>query len=427
MTIGMTEVTMMFVMGIFSSLGCIISLALIVRLKRQGQDGVSLLGEGLSGFESRISHALRDESTSLRLETGRLIHQVREELARKLDFMLQRISDESKEDRLESRTNFEGFRGSLEPLMNRMLVENQLKLEEIRKTVSEKLEGTLEKRLGASFKLVSERLEQVYKGLGEMQTLAVGVGDLKKVMTNVKTRGMWGEIQLGALLDQLLAPEQFERNVQTKKMSNGRVEFAIKLPGQDLGSNPWIWLPIDAKFPIETYQRLVDAQERSDHATSEIESKLLETFIKQSAREISEKYLGPPETTDFGIMYLPTEGLFAEAVRKPGMIEYLQREHRVIIAGPTTLAALLNSLQMGFKTLAIQKRSSEVWEILGVVKGEFVQFEDILRKVEKKLQEAGNVIESAGRRSRAIQRSLRSIEAAPQELRERIAPDVEGP
>jgi DNA recombination protein RmuC len=423
----MSEFVLLVGCGVLTFVSSLVAVVVVMGLKSQWREDIALLSEGLRAFEVRMGHEIRDVSTSVRIEMGQLLNQVREELVRKLDAMVQRIADEAKGDRLENRANFESFRGSLEPLMEKMLQENQRKLEEIRQTVSEKLEGTLDKRLGASFKLVSERLEQVYKGLGEMQNLAVGVGDLKKVMSNVKTRGMWGEIQLGALLDQLLAPEQFERNVQTKKLSNGRVEFAIKLPGQDQSTLPWIWLPIDAKFPIETYQRLVDAQERSDHGACEVESKLLESFIKQSGREISEKYLGPPDTTDFGIMYLPTEGLFAEVVRKPGIIEYLQREHRVIIAGPTTLAALLNSLQMGFKTLAIQKRSSEVWEILGVVKGEFVQFEDILKKVEKKLQEAGNVIESAGRRSRAIQRSLRSVEVAPQEIRQRLAPDVEAP
>jgi DNA recombination protein RmuC len=286
--------------------------------------------------------------------------------------------------------------------------------------VTEKLEGTLERRLGDSFRLVSERLEQVHKGLGEMQTLAIGVGDLKKVMTNVKTRGTWGEIQLGLLLEQILAPEQYDRNVATKKNSNGRVEFAIKMPGRDAMSGQPVWLPIDAKFPVENYHRLVDAQEKADPETAENEARQLETYIKSCAKDISDKYLAPPDTTDFGVMYLPTEGLFAEVARRTGLIEFIQRECRVIIAGPTTLAALLNSLQMGFRTLAIQKRSSEVWEILGAVKNEFGKFEDVLKKVEKKLQEAGNVIESVNQRSRVIHRKLRTVEELPENDTARI-------
>jgi DNA recombination protein RmuC len=379
----------------------------------------------IASSEERLERTIRSDSSTLRLEILQYLFQNREEFLQQLNLLGNRFNEESQNNRHELRSHFESFRLTFEPLISQMLRENQRNLDEIRKTVSEKLEGTLERRLGTSFKLVSDRLEQVFKGLGEMQTLANGVGDLKKVMSNIKTRGIWGEVQLGALLDQLLIPEQFERNAQVKKESSCRVEYALKLPGAQTESLPWIWLPIDAKFPIETYQRLVDAQERSDQSGCDSESKLLETFIKSSARDIYEKYISPPETTDFAIMYLPTEGLFAEVVRKPGLIEHLQREYRVIIAGPTTLAALLNSLQMGFRTLAIQKRSSEVWQILGAVKSEFIQFEDILKKVEKKLQEAGNVIETAGRRSRAIQRSLKSVEASPSEISEKIIPQLD--
>lgn len=385
----------------------------------------SILLARMNASEERLERSFRSDGTSLRLELLQALFQNREEHNHQLGALGHRFNEESLNNRQELRSLFENFRLTFEPLMSQMLKENQRNLDEIRRTVSEKLEGTLERRLGASFKMVSERLEQVFKGLGEMQNLANGVGDLKKVMSNIKTRGIWGEVQLGALLDQLLIPEQFERNALVKKESSCRVEFALKLPGAQTENLPWIWLPIDAKFPIETYQRLVDAQDRADQSMCDTESKLLETFIKSSARDINEKYISPPETTDFGIMYLPTEGLFAEVVRKPGLIEYLQREYRVIIAGPTTLAALLNSLQMGFRTLAIQKRSSEVWEILGAVKSEFIQFEEILKKVEKKLQEAGNVIETAGRRSRAIQRSLKSVEASPTELSGKIIPQLD--
>lgn len=405
----------------FGFLTFFLFLLMWVRLRSMDQ---ALLAR-ITACEERLERTLRSEITALRLELNQSLFQGREESLHQFESLTHRFSEDSQSNRHELRSLFEGFRSTFEPLMSRMLQENQRNLDEIRRTVSEKLEGTLERRLGDSFKLVSDRLEQVFKGLGEMQSLANGVGDLKKVMSNIKTRGIWGEVQLGALLDQLLVPEQFERNAQVKKDSSSRVEYALKLPGAQKDSLPWIWLPIDAKFPIETYQRLLDAQDRADQSSCDIEQKLLENFIKQSAKDIHDKYIAPPETTDFGIMYLPTEGLFAEVVRKPGLMELLQREFRVVVAGPTTLAALLNSLQMGFRTLAIQKRSSEVWEVLGAVKSEFVQFEGILKKVEKKLQEAGNVIESAGRRSRAIQRSLKSVEAAPSELAQKILPQLD--
>jgi len=314
-----------------------------------------------------------------------------------------------------ARTTLQGeaLRHAVEQQLARLTQDNAQRLEEMRCTVAEKLEGTLERRLGDSFRLVSERLEQVHKGLGEMQTLAIGVGDLKKVMTNVKTRGTWGEIQLGSLLDQILSPEQFDRNVKTKKDSSGMVEFAVKMPGRDARQNDTVWLPIDAKFPLENYHRLVEAQEKADPEVAELEGRQLEAFVKAAAKEISDKYISPPDTTDFAVMYLPTESLFAEVTRRMSTVEYIQRECRVIVAGPTTLAALLNSLQMGFRTLAIQKRSSEVWEILGAVKSEFGKFDEVLRKVEKKLHEAGNVIDNVGRRSRVISRKLRNVQELP--------------
>ena len=285
----------------------------------------------------------------------------------------------------------------------------------MRATVDEKLQSTLEKRLGESFKQVSERLEQVYKGLGEMRNLATGVGDLKKVLTNVKTRGTWGEIQLGNILEQILTPEQYAINVQTKKNSNERVEFAIKLPGQDSDKDQVVWMPIDAKFPQEDYQRLLDAQDEADKDAADKSIRNLEMRIKAEAKAIKEKYIDPPNTTDFAIMFLPVEGLYAEVLRRPGLCDILQRDYRVVVTGPTTLAALLNSLQMGFRTLAIEKRSSEVWELLGVVKTEFGKFGDVLSKTKKKLQEASNTINKAEVRTRAIERKLREVQEIPQD------------
>jgi DNA recombination protein RmuC len=285
----------------------------------------------------------------------------------------------------------------------------------MRATVDEKLQSTLEKRLGDSFRQVSERLEQVYKGLGEMRSLASGVGDLKRVLTNVKTRGTWGEIRLSHILEQILTPDQYDVNVATKMNSSDRVEFAIKLPGQGNDRNNVVWMPIDSKFPQEDYQRLLDAQEAADKEAADKSTRNLELRIKSEAKNIKDKYLDPPHTTDFGIMFLPVEGLYAEVLRRPGLSDNLQREHRIVVTGPTTLAALLNSLQMGFRTLAIEKRSSEVWELLGAVKTEFGKFGDVLAKTKKKLQEAGNTIDKAEVRTRAIERKLRKVQEIPRD------------
>jgi DNA recombination protein RmuC len=294
----------------------------------------------------------------------------------------------------------------------RQRVEMRQQLESIRLFVDEQLQGTLERRLGESFSLVSERLEQVHKGLGEMQTLAAGVGDLKKVLTNVKVRGTWGEVQLGALLEQMLTPAQFATNVCTTGEGAERVEFAVRLPGRDSGAAQ-VWLPIDAKFPNEDYVRLVDAVEAADAAVMESASRALELRVRQCARDIATKYVAPPMTTDFAIMFLPTEGLFAEVIRRPGLAESVQRDHRVMIAGPTTLAALLNSLQMGFRTLAIEQRSSEVWTVLGQAKTEFRKYAEVLDKIRNKLHEATSAVDRASVRTRAIERKLRGVEEAP--------------
>jgi len=289
---------------------------------------------------------------------------------------------------------------------------NEKKLEQMRATVDEKLHATLEQRLGESFKQVADRLEQVHKGLGEMQTLARDVGSLNRVLTNVKTRGIFGETQLAGLLEQVFTPEQYAANVATVPGSNERVEFAIRLPGQRSDGVP-LWLPIDAKFPREDYERLLDAQDRADPVGVEAAAKAIETRLRLEARSIRDKYVAPPHTTDFGILFVPTEGLYAEALRRPGLLEALQREFKVMLVGPTTLLATLTSLQMGFRTLALEKRSAEVWEVLGAVKTEFGKFGDVLAKTKKKLAEASDTIEAASVRTRAMERRLRGVESLP--------------
>lgn len=305
--------------------------------------------------------------------------------------------------RMESQAASDRLGEQLDKKLEKLTESTAANLEQIRQTVDEKLQSTLERRLGESFQQVSLRLEQVHRGLGEMQTLAGGVGDLKRILSNVKNRGIWGEMQLGVLLRDLLAPEQFAENVAVKQSSAERVEFALKLPGS---KDETVWLPIDAKFPQEDFQRLLEAREQADTAAADIALKQLERRLKSEARDIQNKYLCPPQTTDFAIMYLPIEGLFAEAVNLPGLLDELQRTYRVCVAGPTTLAALLNSLQMGFKTLAIEKRTGEVWRTIAAVKQDFVTFSLLLDKTKKKLQEASGHIDAAARRSRVINKRL---------------------
>ena len=304
------------------------------------------------------------------------------------------------------------MRQAVEDKLAAIQADNGQRLEQMRATVDEKLHATLEQRLGESFKQVADRLEQVHKGLGEMQVLARDVGSLNRVLTNVKTRGIFGEVQLAGLLEQVFTPEQYATNVATVPGSAERVEFAIRLPGQRSDGAP-LWLPIDAKFPREDYERLLDAQERADPVAAEVSAKAIENRLRLEARTISEKYVAPPHTTDFAILFVPTEGLYAEALRRPGLMESLQREHKVMLAGPTTLLATLNSLQMGFRTLALEKRSAEVWEVLGAVKTEFASFAAVLAKTRKKLDEASNTIELAERRTRVMVRELRTVEALP--------------
>jgi len=336
---------------------------------------------------------------------------LREELASSLQRFALQNDQRSEALRASLTAQLETIRGVVDQRLYSLQADNAAKLEQMRQTVDEKLQSTLETRLGESFRLVSERLEQVHKGLGEMQILATGVGDLKRVLSNVTTRGAWGEVQLENLLAQILAPEQYERDVATTGTAE-RVEFAIKLPGGDAGP---VWLPVDAKFPMETYQRLASAAERGDSEAVEAGSRELEAVIRACARTFSGKYLAPPRTTDFGILFLATESLYAEALRRPGLAESLQRDYRVVLSGPTTFAALLNSLQMGFRTLSIQQRSSEVWKLLGEVKGQFGKYSQVLASIRKRLDQATQTVDDAAIRTRAIERQLKKVETAEEE------------
>jgi DNA recombination protein RmuC len=365
-------------------------------------DSPALLAR-LSAIEralDRNERTLREELARNRTESAEAAHRLREELSRSLATLT--AANEGR---------FDSLRRSVEDRLRHLQEDNAAKLELMRQTVDEKLQGTLEQRLGESFRLVSERLEQVYKGLGEMQKLAGGVDDLKKVLSNVKTRGGWGEVQLASLLEQLLAAEQYERNVATTGTAE-RVDFAIRLPGRD-NSAGVVWLPIDAKFPQDDYQRLVEAAEQANATAVDTAGKALELRLRTEAKRIHEKYVAPPATTDFAILFLPTEGLYAEALRRPGLADSLQRDCKVMIAGPTTLCALLNSLQMGFRTLAIQRQSGEVWRVLGEAKTQFRKYADVLVKVKKKLDEAGSAVEDATTRTRAIEKKLRDVEVLP--------------
>ena len=314
----------------------------------------------------------------------------------------------------------------METRLQALQADNEKKLEQMRQTVDEKLHATLEARLGESFKQVADRLEQVHKGLGEMQRLASDVGSLNRVLSNVKTRGIFGEVQLAGLLEQVFTPEQYAVNVETVPGSGARVEFAIRLPGRGDNDQP-LWLPIDAKFPREDYERLLEAQDKADVAGVETASKAIEQRFRLEAKTIRDKYLAPPHTADFAILFVPTEGLYAEALRRPGLVEALQRECRVMLAGPTTLLATLNSLQMGFRTLALEKRSSEVWQVLGAVKNEFSKFGDVLAKTRKKLDEASNTIGQAETRTRVMGRALKQVEALTDTQAQALLPGGEAP
>jgi DNA recombination protein RmuC len=378
---------------------------------------VELLRTSLADSGTRLQKQVSQELELLRNGLTQAAQQSRDETAQSLKDVGESMGKSMADLVTSQKAQLEEIRATVENRLTALSADNEKRLDQMRQTVDEKLQGTLDARLGESFKLVSERLEQVHKGLGEMQTLASGVGDLKRVLTNVKTRGTFGEVQVGTLLEQILTPEQYDKNVSTTG-TNERVEFAIKMPGREAGKT--CWLPVDAKFPMEDYQRLVDASERGDAEAVDAAGRSLETTLKQSARSISQKYLLPPDTTDFGILFLATEGLYAEALRRPGLAETLQREFRVVVTGPNTFAAILNSLQMGFRTLAIQQRTSEVWETLGAVRTQFSKYADVLAKVKKQLYMASNTVEDAERRTRVLQRQLREVGAGKN-------PDLEEP
>ena len=424
----------LLVLVVVLQLALVAVLVAVWKCVRSPQDLSPRLDSLERGLE-RGERLLREELGRNREETGVQISALREALSTRFqtfnDSVIRQMADQAgvQTGRLDKLTQgleqkLEALQQKVDEKLTRIQQDNAVRLEEMRKTVDEKLQGTLEKRLGESFRLVTEQLKQVHAGLGEMQTLASGVGDLKKVLTNVKTRGLWGEMQLGALLEQVLAPEQYTQNFRVRPDTNEVVEFAIRLPGRGDGEDVPVWLPIDAKYPREDYERLIDASERGDSAAVQDAAQKIEQRIRQEARDITSKYIVPPLTTDFAILFLPVEGLYSEVLRRPGLVEALQRLYRVNLAGPTTLAALLNSLQMGFRTLAIQKRSSEVWQLLAAVKTEFDKFGGVIEGVQRKLQEASNSIEkNVLQRTRAINRRLRSVQDLPNTV---LPPLMEG-
>lgn len=392
---------------ILLALAAVIIILQIVTLLRSRSGDVA---DQLDRVEREVRLQLQATAQAQRQEMSHTLAQAHAATVQQLETMRRQIEvlTESNTRRLLE------VRVALETRMRELQADNGARLEEMRKTVDEKLHETLETRLTESFRQVSERLERVHQGLGEMQQLALGVGDLKRVLTNVKTRGTWGEVQLEMLLEQILTPDQYAKNVETVPGTNARVEFALKLPGQKEGGAP-VWMPIDAKFPKEQYERLLEAADRADAEAVASAGRELERAVRNEARTIAEKYLSPPMTTDFAILFLPTEGLYAEVMRRPGLADELQRANRVSIAGPSTLTALLNSLQMGFRTLALEKRSSEVWQVLGAVKTEFAKFGDVLAATKTTLERAARNIESAEVRSRQMARKLKSVEALPAE------------
>ena len=395
-------------------------------MSRSAVDGAELRAhlQSLGAQNERLERELRAELVQARTEStgnaqtargelGATIGQFSQSLESKLATMALVQNERLSTLTLSNEQRLDAVRKTLEWQLEQLRGDNTQQLEKMRSTVDEKLQATLESRLGESFKQVSDRLEQVHRGLGEMQSLAVGVGDLKRVLTNVKTRGTWGEVQLGALLAEVLTLHQFESNVETVPGSGKRVEFAIRLPGRADDGKP-CWLPVDAKFPLDDWQRLQDALERADVGAADVSRKALADFLKLQAKTIRDSYVSPPFTTDFAILFVPTEGLYAEMMSRPGFAEMLQRDYRVTLTGPTNFLALLNSLQMGFRTLAIEQRSSEVWKVLAAVKADFVKFGEILGRTQKKLQEASNTIDEVRGKSTTIERKLRNVETLPE-------------
>ncbi len=382
-------------------------------LLRQSGVALKVHVENLEKSQEKMERSIRDDLARNREENTTASRKAREELAASLKNVGDSLNKQIAAMTLSTEQRLDAVRQAVEQRLTAMQTDNALKLEQMRATVDEKLQSTLEKRLGESFKQVSDWLEQVHKGLGEMQNLAVNVGDLKRVMTNVKTRGTWGEVLVENLLSQILSPGQFEKNFKPRESGGEVVEFAIKLPGRTEDGQESVWLPIDSKFPKEDYEAIGVAQDRADIPAMEAAGRSLEARIKLFAQDISTKYLNPPRTTDFGIMFLPSEGLYAQVISRVALVEQIQRDYRVVIAGPTTLAALLNSLQMGFRTLAIQQRSSEVWKVLGAVKTEFGKFGDLLDGVKKKLDQASNTLDDTARKSRTISAKLRNVQELP--------------
>lgn len=405
--------TLLIVLIIISVITAVISvISLVAALKNKTEDNSSEIISKLSEDYQRQSSMLRQElnaSTQQSVKSmGEMISENQNQFSRAQQERMDNLESRFKTFSLENEQKLDLIRKSVETKLTYIQEDNNKKLEEMRKTVDEKLQNTLDAKINKSFELVNQRLEQVYKGLGEMQTLATGVGDLKKVLTNVKTRGIVGEIQLGAILSEILSPEQYDENVATKKGSKNVVEFAVKLPAED---DSFIYLPIDSKFPGDTYSALRDAIESGDKNTIDSAVKALTTTIKNEAKDIRDKYIDPPNTTEFAIMFLPFEGLYSEVVNR-GMVEELQRRYKVNVAGPSTMAALLNSLQMGFKTLAVQRRSAEVWKILGEVKTEFDKFNDVLVATQQRINQANSELDKlVGVRTRQIQRKLKSVQS----------------
>jgi DNA recombination protein RmuC len=406
-------------------LGALLALVLakVAARARGGEQQSSLETIGMQ--IERLERELRAELAQARSESAQNAKTGREEFVHSLGESTRTLQQQLSTLTQSNEQRLEAVRATVEQRLELLRSDNAQKLEHIRATVDEKLHAALEQRLGESFKLVSDRLEQVHKGLGEMQTLATGVGDLKRVLTNVKSRGGWGEVQLGVLLDEVLSPGQYAKNVATRPGSTERVEYAIKFPGRGEDGTP-CWLPVDAKFPLEDYQRLQDAIERADVAAVELSRRALEDFFKTEAKKIRDKYIEPPHTTDFAILFVPTEGLYAEALARPGLADALQRDWRVMLAGPSNLHAFLNSLQLGFRTLAIEKRSTEVWRVLGAIKTEFGKFGELLIKTKDRLDAVGKTLDEAGKKSSTIARKLRDVEALPEADADRVLIGGEG-
>jgi len=449
------EAVWIWALGLLGLLGCLsaaalVLLALLLKRPQYQQEAA----QSLAAQTQANMALLTDRLEQLNLSQERQARDLRQELLQQLTMFQQTLLHQSAETTRTQNAQIDAFgqqlalmranlsdtlaqqinamseanarrlgemRATLEAQLTQLQQTNATKLDEMRATVDEKLHATLQARLGESFKQVADRLEQVHKGLGEMQTLATGVGDLKHLLTNVKTRGMFGEAQLEALLEQVLVPDQYAAQIATRPGSKHVVDFAIKLPGKS-DTLDCLWLPIDAKFPNEDYERLLDAQQRADKADADAAAKALEARIRLEAKSIADKYIAPPYTTDFAILFLPTEGLYAEVLRRPGLMESLQRDHRITLAGPTTLLAMLGSLQMGFRTLALEKRSSEVWQVLGAVKTEFEKFGGVLAKVKSQTETVLNTLNSAETRSRAMGRALRQVEALPEPQAQALLP-----